>query len=251
MEKDYKKERVNGIDFIRGLAVINMVLYHLLYDLVYIFDKDISWFSISKAHYWQQAIVITFVFVSGISCSFSKHNIKRGALICLCAQVLSIVTYVVLPEEAIVFGVLHFLGISIILFELLKRILDKIPSGIGAVGSFLLFLASKGVSRGFIGVGDIKLFELPYGWYENKYMFWLGFPNKGFSSGDYVPMFPWFFMLLLGYFTWKLISNHFYPKWFVRIKVPVINWIGKKSLWIYMVHQPILYGILLLIKKNP
>lgn len=250
MEQVYKKERVNGIDFIRGLAVINMVLYHLLYDLVYIFGVSIGWFTLSKVYYWQQAIVITFVFISGISCSFSKQNIKRGIEIFFCALILSLVTYIALPREFIAFGILHFLGISIILFGVLRKTLDKIPNILGALSSFILFLVTKGIPRGFIGVGDIKLFELPYGLYNSDYWFWLGFPGKNFSSGDYVPMFPWFFLLLLGYFTWKFISSYSYPKWFARIKVPVINWIGKKSLWIYMVHQPILYGILLLILKN-
>ncbi|NLZ80925.1 MAG: DUF1624 domain-containing protein [Clostridiales bacterium] len=247
MEKVYKKERINGIDFIRGLAVINMVLYHLLYDIVYIFNIDVSWFSISKVYYWQQAIVITFVFISGVSCSFSKHNVKRGVEVFLFAIILSVVTYVALPEEFIAFGILHFLGISIILFGLLKKLIDKIPNSIGAIGSVFLFLVTKGVSRGFIGIGDIKLVELPYVFYNSKYLFWLGFPDKGFSSGDYAPLFPWFFMLLLGFFSWNFICSHKYPNWFASMKVPVVNGIGRKSLWIYMLHQPIIYGILLLI----
>lgn len=247
MKETYKKDRVHGIDFIRGLAVINMVIYHLLYDLVYVFDKEVFGFSVSKAYIWQQAIVITFVFISGISCFFSRHNIKRGIKIFGLAMVLSAATYIVLPEEFIAFGILHFLGLSIIVFGLLKKSLEKVPSAIGAGFSFFVFLVTKGVSRGFIGVADIKIFELPYQFYNSKYLFWLGFPNNGFFSGDYVPIFPWFFMLLFGCFSWKLVYNSKYLKWFSDLKFPVINDVGKKALWIYMLHQPIIYGMLLLI----
>lgn len=251
MEQSLKKERVHGIDFIRGLAVINMVLYHLLYDLVYIFERDIAWFTISKVYYWQQAIVISFIFVSGVSCFFSKQNIKRGGQIFIFALILSGVTYFVLPEEFIAFGVLHFLGLGILLFALLKKGLDKLPSGIGVLVFLVLFLVTKGLPKGFLGFGDVKLMELPYSFYSSDYLFWLGFPSKGFFSGDYVPMIPWFFLLILGYFSWKAILSLGYPKWFINMKYPLINEIGKKSLWIYMLHQPIIYGILLLILKNP
>lgn len=249
MEGVYRKERVHGIDFIRGLAVINMVVYHLLYDLVYIFYVNLPWFSSKEAYYWQQAIVIVFVFISGVSCSFSKHNIKRGIEIFLLAMLLSVVTYVALPKEFIAFGILHFLGIAIILFGLIKRFLNKIPTFIGAIGCLIFFLITKGVSHGFLGIGDIKLIQLPYEFYLSKFLFWLGFPDKGFFSGDYVPLIPWFFMLLLGYFTWKIVANQKYLNCFAYLNVAFVNVIGRKSLLIYMLHQPIIYGILFFAKK--
>ena len=75
----------------------------------------------------------------------------------------------------------------------------------------------------------------------------LGFPDPLFRSGDYFPMLPWYFLFLCGWFLGKLFQKSPRCREIARVKIPILSAIGRKTIWIYMLHQPILMGLCMLI----
>lgn len=237
--------RVHWIDNVRGIALVNMVFYHFIFDLVYIFGAQIGWYKGWQGYYWQQAICITFIFLSGISCSFGRNNVKRGVIVFLFGMLMTIGTWVAMPSQLIKFGILHFLGLARILFGVFERPLKKIKPEIGLLLFMLLFLITKAVPEGYFGIGDIRLFKIPDLFYRAKFLFPLGLPHDTFRSGDYFPLIPWVFLFLSGYYFWGILTK--YEKQGKKARQwPVFNTLGRRSLFIYVLHQPVCYGILLL-----
>jgi len=255
--KRQNKERIMGMDIIRGLALINMIAYHLLYDLVYIFGVSISWFSIRQCFVWQQAICFTFILVSGVSFKLSKNLRKRGLIILLCAVILTISTYLVMPEQLILFGILHFLGSAVFLTILVQPIIKRIPAAIGLPAALFLFILFRYISSGYLSFFSLWQFPLSSGLYKTPFLFFLGLPNAAFSSADYFPLLPWWFLYLGGYYLaeWLFKLDNFFLSKYPLSQVGIyralhnsLGFMGRKSLIIYMFHQPIIYGALVLMK---
>ena len=106
------KNRIWAVDALRGLALLNMLAYHAMYDWVYIFGHPSGWYDIgaTPCHVWQQYICWSFLLLSGYSFSLAKNPWKNGLVTAGCAAVLSAVTILFMPGEAIWFGVLHLNG---------------------------------------------------------------------------------------------------------------------------------------------
>lgn len=94
----------------------------------------------------------------------------------------------VMPSEQILFGVLHLIGAAVLLSALLRRFLDRAPALPGAIASFVLFLFLRSVPMGYLGIGELQLFELPRQLYSVPFLFPLGLPGPGFYSADYFPL---------------------------------------------------------------
>ncbi len=240
------KVRYNLIDSIRGFAIINMVLFHLLYDMVFMFGFDIPFFRTNGATIWERCICTTFILISGISWHFSRHNLKRGFVVFALGWCITFVTAVVLPGYAIWHGILNLLGLSMMIMVPLNKLFSKINEWIGIFGSLVLFFLTENVGKHYIGFFDVELIRLPDFLYSSNLLAFLGFKSSSFSSTDYFPLLPWFFMFCVGYFLWRIIKSVSIEKIFT-VKVPVLNIIGKHSLVIYIVHQPVIYGVLYLI----
>ncbi len=248
-------KRVLFLDMLRGLAVLNMVLYHLLYDMVYIFGVSVSWFSISKCFVWEQWICFTFILIAGVSFRLSRKPWKNGLKLFGCGMILTIVTVLVIPEELILFGILHFLGCAILITWVLWPLLKKIPVVLGFIGSLLLFIFIRHITAGWIGIHGLWVYGMPAWPYERDYLFWAGFPSPAFMSSDYFPVLPWIFLFLTGCFggvLWFRQSEKVNAVGENRIYKALdrsLGTVGRKSLWIYMLHQPVLYGTLLILQK--
>lgn len=240
-----KKVRYFLIDIIRGFAIVNMVLYHLLYDMVYMFGFDIPFFRTESAYVWERIVCSAFILISGICWHFSRNNLKRGFVIFLLGWVITLVTSIVVPSFAIWHGVLNLLGLSMMIMVPLNKLFCKINAGVGMILSLLLFFLTANVGYHYIGFGDIKLLTLPDFLYSNDLLAFLGFKSGGFASTDYFPLLPWFFMFCGGYFLWRIIKTVKIEKIFTA-KVPLLDVIGRYSLLIYIVHQPVIYGLLYL-----
>ncbi len=248
-KKSTNLSRLHTIDLFRGFAVLSMIAYHFVFDLKYIFNVNIPWFESYGAYLWQQSICIVFIFVSGISFTFSKNNIKRGFIILILGILFSLGTYLIIPEQFIVFGILHFLGISCIITAILFPLLKKIPAHIGFLIFILLFLIFKGINDGYVGFADISLYKLPQSIYDVPFLSIVGFPNDSFFSADYYPIFPWLFLYWSGIFAWFCISPRVKQAPVCRIKIPFINFFGRHALIVYILHQPICYGLIYLFFK--
>ena len=176
-----------------------------------------------------------FVLIAGISVTLSRSKqgefsgfLKRGIRLFGWGLLITAVTFIAFPENTIWFGVLHLIGLSIILsYPLLKR---KYLSLI--TGAILITL-------GFIS-GKIIL--------ETPWLLWLGFRYPGFTSFDYVPLLPWLGIFLVGIF----LGNTFYPNGKSRYRIgelkmlKPIAFIGRRSLLVYLAHQPVIVGLILL-----
>lgn len=243
------RERYELIDFVRGIALLNMFAYHVLYDLVYIFNQQIPWFRSMGAYYWQQAICVTFILIAGISCHYSKNLYIHGSKVLGAGFIISLVTFMVIPSQFVSFGILHFMGSSMIILAFIKKYLDMLPPRIAMITALVLYVFTKKIPLRYLGVGDIKIIELPNWLYESDYLYGFGFPNNTFSSSDYFPIFPWFLLLLVGYFLWSCIKDHKVIETYGHIEIIGVNAIGKRTLWIYLIHQPLIYCLLLVLKN--
>ena len=242
------KMRYKILDIIRGITLIEMIIYHGLWDLVYVFGWDFSWFKQSGAYLWQQSICWTFILLSGFCWSLGKNKMKRGATVFLCSAIITAITVLLMPAEQIVFGVLTLLGSSMLIMIPLEKILKKVKGEIGTTISLLLFFVFRNINRGYLGFEQLKPLELPKEWYRNNITAFLGLPGRDFYSTDYFSLFPWFFLFLAGYFLYQWMQQKEKIRVLnkMKINVPVVEWMGKHSLVVYMLHQPIVYGILYL-----
>lgn len=236
-----KPHRVGFLDEVRGLDIIAMVLYHAGYDLVYIFGIDVPGYRSFAMPYIQPLIAGTFIVLSGISCRYSKSNAKRGVKTLIFGMVLTVVTLLFIPEEAIYFGILHFMGSAMLLFALLKPAIDTIPASLGMAVSIALFVFTQNLPEGFLGFVGLFTIPLPEAIYKQVYLLPLGFGGMG---SDYFPLFPWIFLYFAGAYLGTFIVRGTFPKWFYNTHSQVLSKIGRNTIIIYMLHQPVLMGIL-------
>ena len=242
-----KGKRYNVIDGIRGIALISMIAYHAAWDLVYIFGVKWKWYYSSYADLWQQSICWTFIILSGFSYSLGRQHFRRGLTVFLGGAIVSAATLIAMPSAKILFGILTCIGSCMLLMIPTERILTKCNIYLGLSCSFLIFAFTYGVSRGYLGLFKLKLITLPEALYRNYITAFLGFPHGGFSSTDYFPILPWFFLFVFGYFIFRLMKERGLLRLLISKRIPPLEWIGKHTLPIYMAHQPIIYLICILI----
>lgn len=247
LETTQIKQRLPFIDLIRGITIIEMISYHFLWDLVYLYNADIPWYKSHGAYIWQQSICWTFILLAGFSWHLGKKHMKRGLWAFGGGVVVSLVTAIVLPNDRVRYGVLTLIGSCILIWILLDKVLKKIPAGVGVSVSFVLFL----ILRSWTKQDPIQLSDnlLNVTWWKSV-LAYIGFPQAGFSSTDYFPLLPWIFLFATGYFLYSFLQekgliNRLFGKW----KVPGINFLGKHSLIIYMIHQPICYVVAFLVSE--
>lgn len=236
------------MDALRGLALVNMLAYHAMYDWVYIFGHASRWYNIwtTPCHVWQQYICWSFLLLSGYSFSFAKRPLKNGLVTAGCALVLSAATILFMPGEAIWFGVLHLNACAVLLTCLLRPLLDRLPAALALAGCAALFALTNQLPYGYLGFERWHLAALPRSLYAAN-LYWLGLPDlTRFSSADYFPLLPWLFLFWCGLFAGRLRRSA--PSAPPGALAPLCA-VGRHTLWIYMLHQPVIYGVLWLVHQ--
>lgn len=248
-----EKTRLHLIDEYRGFVLINMIAYHAIWDMVYIFGENWQWYKSNIGFYWQQWICWSFILVSGFCWQMGRHPLKRGLLVYGGGVIISLVTMIAMPDSRVMFGILTLLGSSMILMIPLDLLCKKVQPVAGAVISFMLFLFTYSVNRGYLGFGELRIVEVPADWYANGFTTYLGFDEAGFYSTDYFSIFPWFFLFVTGYFLYGVVfkgtsqsgvKQGLIAEVLQKSVCSELGWIGRRSLIIYMLHQPVVYGIL-------
>ena len=234
------------LDAIRGITVLSMILYHGSWDLVYLCGVDWPGFRHGWTHVWQQSICWTFILLSGFCWPLGRRHLRRGITVFAAGALVSAVTLLFMPEERILFGVLTLLGSAMLLTIPLDRLLRRLPPQAGLAGSAVLFFLTRNVNSGFLGFEGWNLLALPEGLYRGWLGAWLGFPPAGFFSQDYFSIFPWFFLFLCGYFLFHLWKAQPDPRLPWARGLTPFAWIGRHALLIYLLHQPVLYAVLVL-----
>ncbi len=245
-----KSKRICLFDEIRGFAVILMVIYHTLFSMVFIFDSEKLYPLMMKIMPYEPLIPILFISICGIVCSFSRSNLKRGIRIFILAIVVTVVTYVFMPEMTIYFGILHFLGIALMIYVLTEKLTDKINKMYGMIVSVLLFVVFYNIPQRYIGILPYPYIRVPDGLYQYYWLSFIGFPSADFTSGDYFPLIPYIFLFFSGVFLGKTIKGKELPSFFYQSYLPPLDFIGRHALVIYLLHQPLIIGILYMINLN-
>lgn len=236
-------ERYRFIDDIRGFALVNMILYHAIWDLVYLYGVEWPWYVGVPGQIWQQAICWTFIFVSGFCLSFSSHPVQHGVEVSLAGLAVTFVTLGFMPQACIIFGVLTCIGACMILLGLVRPLLERVQRGTWFVGllCFVLFLFSRGLINGHLGFGDWFSIDVPSALYSNLFTTFLGMPTQGFYSADYFPLFPWLFLFAAGYFLCQWLAQRNKLSIFCKSYCRALSWAGRHSLFIYLLHQPVIF----------
>lgn len=238
--------RIWELDLIRGLCVFAMMLDHTIYDLKYVFNFKapfvLMYFDWDVRTAVRIPVVLCFIMICGISCSFSRSNLKRGLKLAAVAAALTLATGLVDwiigqgHEFLITFGILHMLSASILLYCLFQLVL-------GSRGIFAIAVIFAAVGSYFY-TGDHNAVD---GWQ------WLGLIVQlrgAFFSADYFPLLPGagFFLLgsVLGPVLYKQKRSHFKRRENPRLTRPILL-VGRHALAVYLIHQPIIMLILSII----
>ena len=145
--------RIHLLDELRGFAVFCMVFYHGFYTLAFLYNLRagmilLNFFMPAEPYY-----AGLFMLISGISSNLSHSNLVRGVKLLGVALAITLITYLAVPEEVIVFGILHFLSVCMILYGLLKPVADRFRFSWAAVAvCAVLYLCTMGISSGYLGL---------------------------------------------------------------------------------------------------
>ena len=244
-QTEAKRPHYDLLDTVRGLCILSMVAYHGMYDLVDIIGLGAPWYTGLPGYIWQQSICWTFILLSGMCWQLSRHHVKRGLLLVGCGAAITLVTWLVMPSQRILYGVLNLLGLSALLLIPLEKVFRKIPAWAGLAGALLLFALTRNVSRGSLGFEGLVLCPLPEWLYTTDLFAVVGFHSPSFWSTDYFPLLPWFFLFCAGYFLWSGLSKSARAKELLQTGVRPLSFLGRHSLVIYLLHQPVLMGVTL------
>ncbi|HNW04631.1 MAG TPA: heparan-alpha-glucosaminide N-acetyltransferase [Oscillospiraceae bacterium] len=240
MTKSRPSGRIRFLDEFRGVALLGMVVYHTVYDLFVIFGVGPSPFE-PPFSWLQQFVCWSFILISGVSCRLSHSNLKRGLVVLGAGMLMTFGTMLFMPDQLIRFGVLHFLGVSMLLYPLLRRAVEALHPVLGVLLFFGLFLCLREIPEGTVLFGTVTL---PAGLYRNDFTAVLGFPPADYSSADYFPLLPWFPLFLTGAAVGKYFKDRRLPAFMMRKHSGFLCAVGGNTLFIYLVHQPVIYGIL-------
>lgn len=233
---DPARPRIPLLDALRGVAILAMFAYHFAFDLNYFglirqdFNHDPFWLTA------RSLILGSFLFLSGVSLALAtadgihwQRYLRRLATIGACAGLVSAGSYLMFPKSWIWFGVLHCItiaGLLLPLFLPLGRWLLPVGLAIVAVGAFVAH----------------PLFDSPA-------LQWIGLMTRKPMTEDYVPLLPWFGVVLVGagavlaFRTPSVVARlAAAPMTHPMPAILVVS--GRNSLLLYLLHQPVLLGTL-------
>lgn len=240
MRSSHVPARFPEIDQARGVAIIMMVTFHIAFDLYFLGIVPIP----ASQGLWRLLALSTaslFLLLVGISLSISSSYagrnltrrefilkyVTRGAFIFSLGLLLTAVTWFLVPGGFIRFGILHLIGIAVMLSPLYVRYLW---------------------SNLLVGSAIIALGPLVAGLRGTSWLLWAGIHPAGFASIDYTPLVPWLGVVLIGVFAGKLLYPGGVRRFSAAIpSLPPLEYLGRHSLAIYLVHQPVILGLILLV----
>lgn len=231
--------RVRVFDVVRGLSVLSMVAFHLCYDLTSLAHARLDWFEPPLQDVWRASISWTFVFVAGCMCAWSRDNLRRSLRYLAAALAIFVATTLAKVDTPISFGVIFCMGACTLIVWALSSLGLEPRGGTWAALFALLFLATLDLGGGSVRLGVVSV-RLPAALYSTPWLSWLGFPGPGFASGDYYPVLPYLFLYLCGSSLGRAWRRDGMPPWCHPVGVPALEWVGRRALPIYLLHQPLL-----------
>lgn len=230
--------RLLVLDALRGTAIVWMVLFHLAYDL-----NHFGWlqprqqFLVDPFWTWQRVCIVSlFMFCAGASqamahrsgLSWSRFG-RRWLQVVVCAALVSLATWFVFPQSWISFGVLHGLALMVVVARLTAAWKPRL----------LMLLA-------VLALAAPHLLQHPV--FDNRWLNGVGLVTRKPVTEDYAPLLPWMGMVWMGLALGpKLQALAFQANPIVMNPVMILARVGQWPLSIYMLHQPLFWGVLLLL----
>jgi len=242
-----QRKRLYILDALRGFLLINMIAHHTLWDLFNLYDVNLPWFRGTVSTVWQQWGCTSFIMLSGFCMTFGRKKLRRALFILLCSVAVTLVTMVFMPSRPANFGILTLLGTCALISIPLEKPLSKVNPYVGLAIFLSLFLVTYGFRKGYVGIYFYELSDMPEFLYKNYFTAFFGFPHDDFRSSDYFPLLPWVFAYFSGHFIFRIFKKHNKLEVFSAFRVRPFEFLGRHSLIIYLVHQPIIYGTLFLL----
>lgn len=207
---------------------------------------DLAWFRPPLQDVWRASISWTFLFVAGCMCAHSRSNLRRAAQYGVVAFAIWVVTSIAAVDIPISFGIIYCMAACTLVAWALLQV-NLLPKGrLAALALFVAFLFLQDVSNGYVGFGALSV-RLPSALYESGMLAWLGLPASTFASGDYYPLLPYLMLFLAGASMGRLWKERGYPRWAREASFRPLNFVGRHALVVYVVHQPLLLGLSMLI----
>ena len=232
------KKRIWELDAARGICILGMIVVHLVYDMVELY-RLVSWEYPAIYTFVQRWGGVLFLLISGICVTLGSRSVKRGLIVFGCGLVVSAVTagmYLLqLADRSILiyFGVLHCLGSCMLLWPLFKKLPNWALAVLGAVMVLI----------GLYLDGNVRV--------GHSFLVPLGVMPERFMTSDYFPLLPNLGFFLLGAVLGRTVyrkKESLLPKVNSRnIVLRFLQFLGRHSLEIYLLHQPVLSGIFTLI----
>ena len=232
------RPRLPLIDAARAAAVAAMIVYHFAWDLRYFGFIAVD---VAESPGWRifaRSIAGSFIFLVGVSLVLATRSgvhprrfLKRLGIIAAAAGAITLVTYFVFPDSFIFFGILHHIAVASVLGLLFVRM----PIPLVVAAAILCFVIPPLLAG--------PAFDRPA-------LLWLGLASYFPRTNDFVPVFPWFGMALFGIAGARLTP--FAAPYLAGIAgraqaiPPALLWAGRHSLAIYLLHQPMLLGLVYL-----
>lgn len=227
-----KIERLQIIDALRGLAALAMIIHHASFDLEQFYGYYLPFFHSEFFFVLQFIFSGIFIFLCGVSSNFSRNNLKRG-IICLAAgAAVTVASLIIFPDMPIYFGILQCLGSCILIYALAGRLLSRLPAEAGVLIWLTVFAVNYYIYKSALPI-------------ESPYFFILGFPSYDFSAADYYPLLPYLWLFLSGTALGSLVISRRFPEGFYKFpRIPVLSFLGRNALWVFIFHQPVILLLL-------
>ena len=256
-----KQKRVWEVDFLRGLMILFVVLDHFMFDVSVfcrnattpffqaLYNASVSYHGTTSVlgvieKVTHHSFVMMFVFLSGVSSSFSRSNVRRGVKMAVFALAFSAITSAIeamgVSGVTIWFNVIHVIAVCVLLWSLICFVKSKLTKvwQINLYGVFMALFALACLVVGYCyrysAAGDLGVFFFLVNNTRSYY----------YSPADFLPLLPALGWFLIGAFLGqrlykekKTLFPTVDPKW-----VAPLTFCGKYSLWVYFGSQVVMYG---------
>lgn len=230
-------KRFPAVDAYRGLAIAGVVVFHLVWDLEFAgFVSGLADHPVWLA--FGRSLAGSFMLLVGVGLALASRSkmrwrsyLKRLAKILAAAATITVASYFVFPQTFIYFGILHSIAVA----TLLGTAFMRSPIWLCLLAGVCILIA-------------------PMLWqsamFDSRWTAWIGFSSVVPPSNDFVPVFPWSGLTLFGLGIARAVLDgggtstlaSAVPKWMHSEK---IVWLGRNSLVVYLLHQPIMLGLIL------